>query len=48
MKKRSYREDVDVQAEESTARQIKATVESTNGINFIKDIMLKMNKFIST
>jgi len=41
MKKRSCREDVDVQAEKATARQINTAVERTNGTNFRKGNMLK-------
>ena len=48
MKKRSCGEDVDVQAEKTTARQINAAVESTTGTNFRKDSMLKRSKFLST
>ena len=44
MKKRSCGEDVDVQAEKTTARQINAAVESTNGTNFRKDNIPKRNE----
>lgn len=47
-KKRSCGEDVDVQAEKTTARQIKAAVESTNGTNFMNDTMLKRKRLLST
>lgn len=43
MKKRFYGEDVDVQAEKTTARQISAAVESIKGTNFRKDIVLETN-----
>jgi hypothetical protein len=47
MKKRSCGEDVDVQAEKTTAKQINDAVESTNGTNFRKGNMLKSNEFLS-
>lgn len=47
MKKRSCGEDVDVQAEKTTARQINAAMESTNGTNFRKDSILKRNEILS-
>ena len=47
MKKRSCREDVDVQAEKATARQINTAVERTNGTNFRKGNMLQNNECLS-
>ncbi|GAA3287221.1 hypothetical protein GCM10020218_050450 [Dactylosporangium vinaceum] len=47
MKKRSCGEDVDVQAEKATARQINTAVESTNGTNFRKGNMRKSNELLS-
>jgi hypothetical protein len=47
MKKRSCGADVDVQAEKTTAKQINASVESTNGTNIRKGNMLKINEFLS-
>lgn len=43
MKKRPYREDINVQAEKTTARQISTMLESIKGTNFRKDIVVEMN-----